>query len=303
MFRNYALVLILICCSCTKNGTNTPSISLPVLSSVTVDFIDKRSDAAAAMASVISSGGTPVIQKGVAWSNSPNATINSGNKIISQSGDSAMRENIRGLAINKTYYLRAFATNDKGTAYSNEISFKIPVDVNWRDSSGAYIFYLFKEGEPGFIKDEIHGLMTTGDPVIPRSIFSCNNSILLGTATGIGTGKSNTEKLINIGIVCNDPISWSPTILYSLAKNLKDLNEKKWIGYTDWFIPSKDEFLKLIEFSVNYKVMNQLYSIMNYWTSSESNATSAFGFNQNLTGIAEINKGGSSKYAVPIRSF
>ena len=51
------------------------------------------------MASVFSSGGTPVIQKRVVWSNSPNATIN------------------------KTFYLRPFVTNDKGTAYSSEISF------------------------------------------------------------------------------------------------------------------------------------------------------------------------------------
>ena len=141
-----AVILSLFFIQCNKDSSNSSSVkeTLPKLSTLTLDFIEKRADGPAAVFEVLSSGGANVIQKGVVWGVSPGVTISSENKIISQSGDSSVRENIRGLAINKVYYVRAFATNSQGTLYSNEVSFKIPVDINWRDSTGLYIFYIFK---------------------------------------------------------------------------------------------------------------------------------------------------------------
>lgn len=297
-----AVILSLFFIQCNKDSSNSSSVkeTLPKLSTLTLDFIEKRADGPAAVFEVLSSGGANVIQKGVVWGVSPGVTISSENKIISQSGDSSVRENIRGLAINKVYYVRAFATNSQGTLYSNEVSFKIPVDINWRDSTGLYIFYIFKGGELGYVTGEIHGLMTLGQPAIPSGFFSCTNSKLLGTSTEIGSGKSNTEKLINAGVDCNDPYSWSPSIIYSLAKGCKDLNTKKLVGYSDWFIPSKDELAKLKEFNLAYKVFPSIDS-WDYWTSSELDANQAYSAKYNGT-FAQITKT-SRQQSIPVRSF
>jgi hypothetical protein len=292
---NFSFLILLFCSSsCSKNGSDSPVVNVPVLSTVSVDFYEKRADGPAVLASVTNTGGAPIIQKGVVWSSSPNVTINSENKIISQSGDSAMQESIRGMALNKTYYVKAFATNSKGTSYSNEISFKIPVDITWRDSTGLFIFYIFKEGDPGFVSGEIHGLMTSGAPVIAAGKFSCASSTLNGSSTAIGYGFSNTEKIINQGIECSSPVS--------IGKSLKNLNTTKFIKYSDWYIPSRDEFLKMREFDYKYKLFMPLPD-NEYWTSSEIDATRAYGFNLTTRLPIEKLKSASNLSSIPIRSF
>lgn len=295
--KNYQIllytILIFYSTSCTKENTtlSDDNISTPSLSKVSVDFIEKRADGPSAIASVINDGGAAIIQKGIIWGTAPNLNISSSNKIISQSGDSAMRESIRGMAMNKTYYIKAFATNVKGTSYSNEISLKIPVDITWRDSSGLVIFYIFKEGDNGYVNGEIHGLMTSGAPAISRGIFECTNSIT-GTSTLIGTGYSNTEKIISKGSSCN-----------SIGKKIVELNVTKPAGYSDWFIPSRDEFLKMREFNFKYKLLIPGTDTNDFWTSSEVDATRAYAFYTFKNGITEIAKTGYQFDCIPIRAF
>jgi hypothetical protein len=72
---------------------------------------------------VTEDGGSDITQRGVCWSINQNPSItdsitNNGN------GLGAFNSIISGLTANTTYYVRAYATNSKGTAYSNEINFK-----------------------------------------------------------------------------------------------------------------------------------------------------------------------------------
>ncbi len=68
-------------------------------------------------------GGTLIFRKGVCWSVSSNPTIESdttNNGIASGSFTSLMQN----LSANTTYYVRAYATNQIGTGYGNELVFK-----------------------------------------------------------------------------------------------------------------------------------------------------------------------------------
>jgi uncharacterized protein (TIGR02145 family) len=72
---------------------------------------------------VTSDGGSEIIVFGVCWSTSPNPTI-SHNKTSYNTGIGSYTSIITGLTENTTYYVRAYATNNAGTSYGNEISFK-----------------------------------------------------------------------------------------------------------------------------------------------------------------------------------
>ena len=72
---------------------------------------------------VTSDGGNAVTERGVCWSTQPNPMVN--NSITTNGkGTGSFTANIAGLSPNQTYYVRAYATNSKGTVYGEERSFR-----------------------------------------------------------------------------------------------------------------------------------------------------------------------------------
>ena len=74
---------------------------------------------------VTSDGGASVTERGVVYSTNPNPVItNLSNTILPcGSGAGSFTCNLTGLQPNTTYYIRAYAKNDVGTAYGEEVSF------------------------------------------------------------------------------------------------------------------------------------------------------------------------------------
>ena len=71
---------------------------------------------------ITSDGGSAVIARGVCWSTSQNPTI-ANNKTTNGSGTGGYISNLTGLSATTTYYVRAYATNNNGTVYGNQVSF------------------------------------------------------------------------------------------------------------------------------------------------------------------------------------
>ena len=92
----------------------------PVVSTSTVSDITNTS--AKTGGNVISDGGAAVTDRGICYSTSDNPTI-SNSKISSGSGTGNFITNLAGLSDETTYYIRAYATNKKGTSYGQTISF------------------------------------------------------------------------------------------------------------------------------------------------------------------------------------
>jgi hypothetical protein len=125
---------VLITPSCKKNRDAIPALgTLDVLaifptSAVSVCYISE---------------GAEVINQGVCWSTSQNPTIVS-NK--TQDGfktpdyltyfinwgtpGSTFTSHLTGLTANTTYYIRAYATNNAGTGYGQQIQFTTPLDIS-----------------------------------------------------------------------------------------------------------------------------------------------------------------------------
>ncbi|QOJ27398.1 MAG: lamin tail domain-containing protein [Ignavibacteriales bacterium] len=68
-------------------------------------------------------GGESVTVKGIVWSTSASPTVALETKTTEGAGLGAITGNMTGLSPNTTYYVRAYATNNVGTAYGTERSF------------------------------------------------------------------------------------------------------------------------------------------------------------------------------------
>jgi hypothetical protein len=115
-FKAYASNQSAIIYGETKEFTTLDDIKLPTLST---NLVSKITSSGFTSGGIISSnGGAAIIEKGVVYGTSANPTI-SNNKILSTGGNSYSID-ISGLTENTTYYIRAFATNSKGTSYGDQ---------------------------------------------------------------------------------------------------------------------------------------------------------------------------------------
>jgi hypothetical protein len=99
----------------------TLAATVPSISSLTTSSVTQTSLSASSL--TIADGGSTIIQKGFVWSTSTNPTIALTTKIISNDSSNSISASITGLSPATTYYIRAFATNSQGTAYSIETTF------------------------------------------------------------------------------------------------------------------------------------------------------------------------------------
>lgn len=102
-----------------KNFT-TQSVSVPTITTSSVLNITHTT--ATCGGNVTSDGGANVTARGICWSTSQNPTV-SNSHTTNGSGTGSFTSNITGLTENTTYYVRAYATNSKGTSYGEQKSF------------------------------------------------------------------------------------------------------------------------------------------------------------------------------------
>ncbi|MFA5712856.1 MAG: FISUMP domain-containing protein [Bacteroidales bacterium] len=88
----------------------------------TLDISVIRSTSAQSGGTIVSDGGSTITAKGVCWSTQENPTIED-SKSEDGEGDDPFTSEITGLNANETYYVRAYATNTRGTAYGQQVSF------------------------------------------------------------------------------------------------------------------------------------------------------------------------------------
>lgn len=104
-------------------GEYVAETNIPVVVTSTITQITEIS--AVAGGNVTSDGGASVTERGVVYSTNPNPVITNLSNTIRPcgSGTGEFTYNITDLQPNTTYYLRAYAKNDAGTAYGEEVNF------------------------------------------------------------------------------------------------------------------------------------------------------------------------------------
>lgn len=122
------------------------------------------------------------------------------------------------------------------------------------DYGGGKVAYILQPGDPGYITGQTQGIIAAETMSGNRTWFPLSFGSTTGaTDTAIGSGQANTTAIVaeqGLGIfyaagICNDLV----------------LN-----GYSDWYLPSKDELNKLY---INIFSMDAFLSNFVYWSSSE----------------------------------
>ncbi len=95
--------------------------TIPILDATTAAS-SITSSSASSGGNITANGGASVSARGVCWNQSINPTISSAHT-TNGTGNGSFTSSFSGLQPNKTYYVRAYATNSVGTGYGAQISF------------------------------------------------------------------------------------------------------------------------------------------------------------------------------------
>jgi len=100
--------------------TTLQNVGLPILTTTDISNITQNSAVSGGV--ITSDGGNSVISRGVCWGTTSNPTIVNSHT-TDGTGIGSYVSSITGLTSGTTYYVRAYATNNVGTAYGNQINF------------------------------------------------------------------------------------------------------------------------------------------------------------------------------------
>ncbi len=106
-------------------------------------------------------GGTDVLERGVVYATHQNLTVGTAMKWVSGSGKGEFSGSLAGLAPATTYYLRAYASNNEGTAYGSIMSFTTNSEVyDWSNFAGMPETYGNSEGTGSAARFNMPGGLT-----------------------------------------------------------------------------------------------------------------------------------------------
>ena len=160
------------------------------------------------------------------------------------------------------------ATNSIGTSVASTASSSVtPVTTPAVGDfyQGGVVFYIFESTDTGYVAGETHGLIAAVQDQSSGILWHNGNLVeTSASATAIGTGADNTTTIISVQGATETSYAAGLARAYNGG------------GYTDWFLPSKDE---LSEMQTNKATINTTasqnsgsdFSTNFYWSSTEHN--------------------------------
>jgi hypothetical protein len=123
---------------------------------------------------------------------------------------------------------------------------------------GGKIAYILQPGDPGYDANVVHGLVAAATDVSTDAMWGCFSTTITGAdGSTIGTGNQNT---IDILAGCSED-----GIAAKLCAELS-ITDQDGTVYNDWYLPSKNELIKLYQ---NRVAITGFNTSVNYWSSTE----------------------------------
>ena len=161
---------------------------------------------------------------------------------------------------------------------------------------GGLVAYILQSGDPGYDVNVMHGLIVSISDLGPIRWYNGSDLTTNASAVAIGTGLANTNKIITA----------QGAVTTSYAAGLARSHNGG--GFTDWYLPSRDEMYKIYlnRYSISGFNLSWSGSYSWYWTSSE-NTTGVSASNAYLVDLQNGTFGMTTKnYELrirPIRAF
>jgi hypothetical protein len=132
-----------------------------------------------------------------------------------------------------------------------------PVHATGETYQGGIIAYILHAGDTGYDVNKQHGLIAAPADQNNGELTGWGGNGSIGvTGSAIGLGQANTSKIVNF----DASVTYAAHVCNNLVLG----------GFDDWYLPSKDELLKL------YQVKSSLHiSDDRYWSSTEATAGAA----------------------------
>jgi uncharacterized protein (TIGR02145 family) len=175
-----AITLLLLLGGCVEQDEEP--IRLPSL--VTLALSEISVNSAKSGGNVTNDGGGSISAKGLVWSTSPMPTVEEHAGITSEgAGVGLFSGTVGGLVNGTRYYLRAYASNQAGTAYGNELEFSTIDKANLSTANIADITTTSAKSGGNIISDG-------GSPIASRGVCwaTSANPTIDGSKTADGSG-------------------------------------------------------------------------------------------------------------------
>jgi hypothetical protein len=243
MKRIFTLIFLVstLITSCKKGKENPkteePKTTLPV---ITATITGAAYNVVQVKGTIVSNGGTPVTEQGLCYSTSANPTV-SNTKIQGAEGISI---NINNLPMGVAHYIRYYAINKNGIAYSAELT-HTPVYRLAEEYGGGYIAKLDEKN--------LHGLIVSAEDLGVAKFDNVTSYYYSSSAFSASDGKTNTDKIL-------------ATYGYN-GNAASKCRAYRGGGYSDWYLPAINQLREMYGNKAYFK--NGMFSNYYYWSSTE----------------------------------
>ncbi|NLA24966.1 MAG: hypothetical protein GX879_08375 [Bacteroidales bacterium] len=217
---------------------------LPVL--ITNDVTEITASTAFCGGNITSDGGSIVIARGVCWSTSENPTILD-SKTSDGEGAGSFESKIKNLEPGITYYVRAYATNKKGTGYGSTMVFKTmggsinPVG-SFTDSRDGTVYKTVEIGNQVWMAENLKYL-----PQVDNSHSLSNPKYYVLNYSGTDKEAAKvTDSYKTMGVLYN----WLAAMADATSSNANPSGVQG-VCPAGWHLPSDAEWTELENFLAN----------------------------------------------------
>ena len=253
---------LLLTLACKKDETpeDTTTGKIPVLT--TTNITDITHSTAFCGGNITNQGDSSIKTRGVCWSTQTNPTIID-NKTIDNKGTGTFTSSILKLKANTTYFVRAYATNNIGTAYGDNVSF-----TTLQDSSNTVTD----------LDGNVYHTITIGTQVWMVENLKTTK---YRNGTSIPNISVNTTWIVlNTGAYCNYENDANNLTTYGRLYNWYAVIDTQNIAPIGWHVPSDSEWTVLTSYlggdSIAGRKLKEAGTT--HWSSPNTGTTNETGF-------------------------